>query len=144
MSISLLGDFAGLANTIINRLMPDKTQAEKDKAALLLQDIQVNLAQAQMQADVNKSEAASATGVLGHLGALWVAGWRPGVGWSCALAFFWSYVLCPMLTFGARLAGHPVEMPALDISGMMPVMLGMLGLGWMRTNEKLKGLNPGE
>lgn len=108
--------------------------------------------QAQLTAeniDLEKAELAATVGQLTGQMAIdeqeakseskFVAGWRPAVGWVCASAFAWSFVLQPML--GAILAafGYKVALPALNISEMMPVLLGMLGLGGLRTFEKVNG-----
>jgi len=66
------------------------------------------------------------------------AGWRPAVGWVCAAAFFWSFVLQPMfiLLFGMT---HPANnLPLVDVHQLMPVLIGMLGLGGLRTYEKVR------
>lgn len=141
MSITGVGEIASFATNIINKFFPDKTQEEKDALSLQLQELTVESGLLKGQMDVNQAEASAATGKLTGFGAFFVAGWRPGVGWSCALAFFWSYVAAPLFTYFSNLFGHPVSLPAIDISGMMPVLLGMLGLGTMRSAEKIKGVS---
>jgi hypothetical protein len=142
MSISGLGEIADL----VGKFFPDKTQEEKDKFALELQQLQntqdvtmenlkTQAAVSSNQTDINKVEAGSTN--------FFVAGWRPGIGWSCACAFFWTYVLAPLATFICNAVGHPVTLPTLDIGTMMPVLLGMLGLGGMRTYEKTQGVASG-
>jgi len=69
------------------------------------------------------------------------AGWRPTVGWICALAFGWHFVLQPIAIFATTAAG--VEMPPLpefDMGALLTVLGGMLGLGSLRTYEKMKGV----
>ena len=83
------------------------------------------------QLEVNKAEAAS--------GSIFKGGWRPFIGWVCGVAFAYHFILQPVLLFGVAVAG--VEIPALpefDMSSLMPVLLGMLGLGGLRTVEKIK------
>lgn len=87
------------------------------------------------QSAVNQAEASNSS--------LFVAGWRPAVGWSCAVAFLYSFVLAPLASFSASLVGHPVKLPDLDLTQMMPVLLGMLGIAGMRTYEKVKGVVAG-
>lgn len=78
---------------------------------------------------VNAEEAKSSN--------FFVAGWRPCIGWVCGLAFVWGFVLRPFLEFILAATGHPVNnLPQLNMSEMMPVLLGMLGLAGMRTWEK--------
>jgi hypothetical protein len=100
---------------------------DMEKTALVGQ-----IAELQGQLDTNKAEAAS--------GNVFVAGWRPAVGWVCAMAFGFTFVFAPLATWAAALSGHPVTFPVLDISQLMPVLLGMLGLGVMRTYEKVQGV----
>ena len=68
------------------------------------------------QLEVNKVEAASKS--------MFVAGWRPAVGWTCCIALLSNYILIPMANFGLLLAEMGVEVPSLDMSAMMPVLLG--------------------
>jgi len=85
------------------------------------------------QLEVNKAEAS-------HRSA-WVAGWRPFIGWVCGVALAWHFVLSPVIIFLA--AWFNVTLPALptfDMGSLMTVLMGMLGLGGLRTFEKSKGL----
>ena len=143
MDITGLGAVADLAKNIIGHFWPDKTEQEKAQLQLTLQQLVADSTLAKGQLDVNAAEANAAAGKLGNVGAFFVAGWRPAVGWACALTFAWSYVISPLLVFVLAIFGKHVALPALDLSAMMPVLLGMLGLGGMRTAEKIKGLNPG-
>lgn len=74
---------------------------------------------------------------------IFVAGWRPFIGWVCGLAFTWAFLLYPMLSFFVVALGLPVDLtlvPELDLAAMMPVLMGMLGLGAMRSWEKREGV----
>lgn len=82
------------------------------------------------QLDINKTEA-------GHR-SVFVAGWRPFIGWSCGIALCYSYVVQPILVFILAQTGYLVELPRMDLGEMMPVLMGMLGLGGLRTFEKFK------
>lgn len=84
------------------------------------------------QSDIDKIEAGSDK--------LFVAGWRPFVGWICGVALAVDLILGPFVTWGSALAGHPVEFPKLDTGVLMPVMMGMLGMGAMRSYEKVQGV----
>jgi len=68
---------------------------------------------------------------------MFVAGWRPFLGWVCGLGFASNFLVAPFATWISALAGHPIAFPQADLSTMMPVLLGMLGLGGMRTFEKV-------
>jgi len=71
---------------------------------------------------------------------MFVSGWRPAVGWICATGMGFNFICVPLGNFGCALAGVDVSLPALDLSEMMPVLMGMLGLGAMRSFEKTKGV----
>lgn len=84
------------------------------------------------QIEVNKTEAKS--------GSKFVSGWRPFIGWVCGLGFAVNFLVSPFATFIAKLAGFDIEFPQADLTEMMPVLIGMLGLGVYRTHEKVKGV----
>jgi hypothetical protein len=87
------------------------------------------------QVAVNQAEASS--------GNLFNSGWRPFVGWCCAVAFAWAYVIEPVTVFVLVAAHVPFDvsrLPVLDITTMVTVLLGLLGLGTLRTAEKIKGV----
>lgn len=128
MDITGLGAVADLASTVINKLFPDKSEQEKQQLALTLTVIQGQL-------DTNRAEAGNSS--------LFVAGWRPFVGWVCGTGFGVQFVLGPLAEWGSALAGHPIKFPPMDLGTMMPLLLGMLGLGGMRSVEKVKGVDAG-
>jgi hypothetical protein len=123
----------GLGSKLIERFFPDPAQADAAKLELLKLQQSGELAQIAGQHEVNKIEAASSS--------LFVAGWRPAVGWVCASALAYVYLLYPLLLWAAAIwwpAGKP---PVLVNDGMlMELLLGLLGLGGLRTFEKLKGV----
>lgn len=86
-----------------------------------------------IQAEINKAEAANSN--------IFVSGWRPFIGWVCGVSFTWAFLLEPIIVFIFSASGHPLtDLPKFDISTMSTVLLGMLGLGGMRTFEKFKGV----
>lgn len=113
-----------LANTVVKTIWPDKSEEERAQLAAAL-------ALVQGQMDTNKAEAASAS--------MFVAGWRPAIGWCCAAALAAQYIGRPLLQWAGVLTGHnwPV-LPGID-DNLWQLMLGMLGLGGLRTFEKVKG-----
>lgn len=135
MSITGIGEVATAVTSIVNKIWPDATQAQKDALQREMTQLQMEQAMAQMQADTNKAEAGNAS--------MFVAGWRPFIGWVCGSGLAYQFMLEPLATWVAALAGHPVVMPALDLSTLMTLLLGMLGLGGMRTVEKLNGIKAG-
>jgi hypothetical protein len=116
---------ADLAGTVITRIWPDKSEAEKQQLAAAVQ-----LVQGQM--DINKAEAAS--------GSVFIGGWRPAIGWVCAAALACQYIARPLLVWAGIVTGHNWPMlPGLD-DNLWELMLGMLGMGGLRTLEKVKGV----
>ena len=122
--ITGIGSIADLANTVIAKIWPDKTEAEKQQLAAAVMVIQG-------QIDINKAEAASPS--------IFVSGWRPFIGWVCGSACAWNWIGLPIAKAGLLLAGVSLSISPADISEMMPILMGMLGLGGLRTIEKIKG-----
>jgi len=132
MFASLIPSLLPLVGDVLDRFFPDKEKAEQAKREIESQLTQhlVNIDLAQLE--VNKAEAKSRN--------VFIAGWRPFIGWTCGLALCWTYILQPVAQFVLAQTGHLIDLPGLDMSTMMPVLLGMLGLGGLRTWEKHKGL----
>jgi hypothetical protein len=113
-----------LANTVIGKLFPDKSKEEQAQMAMALTIVQG-------QIDVNRAEAASSS--------TFTSGWRPFIGWVCGMGCAWNWIGLPIAIFVCALAGHPVVLERADLGEMLPLLLGMLGLGGFRTYEKVKG-----
>jgi len=135
MSITGIGEIAQAVGGIVNKFLPDKSQEEKDALTRELAQLQFDQAVIQSQTDTNKAEASNAS--------VFVAGWRPFIGWVCGCAFAWAFVVGPLVSYLARLLGATAELPVLDLSQLSPVLMGMLGLGAMRTVEKVNGIKAG-
>ena len=117
---------AGLIGSALEIFDGDK----KREAELLLKQVDNVQAQAMAQLEVNKVEAAHES--------LFVAGWRPAIGWVCALAIFSDFVLRPvMVWFSGWYPGMPV-FPSLISDNLWELMAGMLGLSGLRTFEKTR------
>jgi ABC-type lipopolysaccharide export system ATPase subunit len=85
------------------------------------------------QLEINKAEAAS--------GSIFKGGWRPAVGWTCAIAFLYHFILKDLIIFGCAIAGVVLpDLPEFDMGTLLTVLGGMLGIGGLRTYEKQKGL----
>ncbi len=113
-----------LVTAAVTRIWPDKSEAERQKFAAAIMAVQGQL-------DVNKAEAANPS--------MLTSGWRPAIGWVCAAALACQYIGRPMLQWGGIVLGHPLpELPGID-DNLWELMLGMLGLGGLRTFEKVKG-----
>lgn len=113
-----------LAGNVINKIWPDKSAAEAAQLAAAV-------ALVQSQLEVNRVEAASPS--------VFVAGWRPFIGWVCGVACAWNWIGLPVAKGALSLAGVAVALEPASLAEMMPILLGMLGLGALRTAEKIKG-----
>jgi len=114
-----------LASSIINKIWPDKTEAEKAQ-------LQAAVVLIQSQLDVNKEEAKNPS--------TFVAGWRPFIGWICGLALFFQYIARPVVQWVSIYMGQQFpDLPGID-DNLWQLLLGMLGLGGLRTFEKVKGV----
>jgi len=120
--ITGLGAVSELANTVIGKIWPDKSEAEKQQLAAA-----VTLVQGQLE--VNKIEASSPS--------VFVSGWRPFIGWVCGTACAWNWIGISIVSTICTILENPVILQKADVSEMMPVLLGLLGLGALRTYEKL-------
>ncbi len=131
----LIGPITG----IINKLIPDRAAAAKATEQLkqmaasgaLQEELDQLKAVTTAQSSINKVEAASAS--------TFVAGWRPAIGWVCAAALGLAYLIAPLFTWVTALIGRPTPFPAFDLGTLMPLMFGLLGMGTLRTVEKIKG-----
>lgn len=113
---------------IVDKFIPDPEA--KAKAEL---ELRADLAEwDNAQQEVNKAEAAHRS--------IYVAGWRPGIGWACAGALWFQYLITPIALWLADIAGHPLPKPPVLDDILWELMFGMLGMGGLRTYEKLKGV----
>jgi hypothetical protein len=124
--------------TILDKIIPDPAAAADaklkavelaQKGELAAMDADVRLALGQLE--VNKAEAATDA---------FRGGWRPAVGWCCALGLFYTFLLRPVLPWAVAAFGADVPpMPAIDNEDLMVLLFGMLGLGGLRTFERVRG-----
>jgi hypothetical protein len=114
-----------LANSIVGKIWPDKSAQEQQQLAAALALIQG-------QMEINKTEAANPS--------VFVSGLRPFIGWVCGAGCAWNWIGLPVAKFALALAGHLISMSPADLSEMMPLLFGLLGLGTLRTFEKTKGV----
>ena len=126
---ALIGPVAGLL---------DKFIEDKDQKAKLAHEISTMAERhafelSKGQLEINKVEAQHRS--------MFVAGWRPFLGWGLSFAMIWHFVLVPLITFICAFAGADIpDLPFFDMESLMTVLLGMLGLGGLRSFEKAKGL----
>jgi hypothetical protein len=131
--IGLLAAVLPAVMEVAGRFLPE----DKEKRAQAEREIQAKLTDSLAQVDlaqlgINKVEVAHRS--------IFVAGWRPFVGWTCGTALAYTYVIQPILVFGLAQTGHLIELPGVDITALMPVLMGILGLGGLRSWEKVKGV----
>jgi hypothetical protein len=119
-----------IGKTLLDRWFPDPAEKSKAEAEMLQMLQEQDLKKVIAQLEVNAAEAASP-----HL---FVAGWRPFVGWCCGAGFLWATIGQPVISWVAVAKGWPAP-PAIDTEVLMYVLGGMLGLGTLRTFEKTKG-----
>lgn len=137
MAFPIVGVLAAIV-PIIERLFPNPQVAAEAKLKMFelqlsggLKELEANLSVALAQLDVNKEEAKAGP---------YRGGWRPFIGWTCGAAFAFNFVLLPISHAVAIYIEFVGTLPQpLDMATMMPVMLGMLGLGGMRSFEKSNG-----
>jgi hypothetical protein len=127
-----ISSIAGLANTLITKIWPDPKDQASAEALLIKTQMDAALAQAQQQIDINKIEAANTN--------VFVSGWRPFVGWVCGSAFALHFLLFPLLNWLAELFGRSAIAIPFDMATLSTVLMGMLGLGTMRSVEKWRGV----
>jgi hypothetical protein len=126
---NLIGPVAGILDKVIED--KDQKNALAHEIATMAERHAQELAKGQI--DINKAEAAS--------GSIFKGGWRPFIGWVCGVAFAYHFILQPFLIFGFAAVGAEIPpLPEFDMGTMMPVLMGMLGLGSLRSFEKYKGV----
>lgn len=128
---------AGVVGKVLDRVWPDpatKAQAALELAKLQqggeLKHLDAELQLALAQAQTNQEEAKS--------GDPFASRWRPAVGWVCVAGLGWNYVGLPISSMACKLAGLTLELSQADMTELMPLLFGMLGLGAMRTYEKVQ------
>lgn len=124
MSLTAALNLGGL---LIERIWPNP----EDQAAARLKLLELQQSGELAQIAVNTEEARNPS--------LWVSGWRPGMGWVCVAACAWNWLGLPVARLVGDLAGVPIALAPADLGEMLPVLMGMLGLGTLRTVERING-----
>ena len=131
--IQLVSALIGPRSSILDKVIPDKDLKEKLVHEIATMAERHAQEQAMAQIEVNKVEAAHRN--------LFVAGWRPAIGWVCCLGMAGNFLVIPFGNMALELMETGVVIPMIELETMMPVLLGMLGLGAMRTVEKTKNVS---
>lgn len=132
MSYDPISAALDLGSKIIERLWPDPEKRDIAKLELFKLQQAGELAEITAQLKVNEVEASNPS--------VFVSGWRPFVGWICAGALALQFIVAPLGVWVASLAGHVVAFPSLDMGTLLTLLGGMLGLGGLRTVEKINGV----
>ena len=121
-----------IGNTLIQRIFPDPAQAAEAKLKLLEMQQNGDLAVMTAQTDTHKIEAASSS--------VFVAGWRPFVGWVCGCGLAYVAIIEPIARFIATMLGYTGAFPPIDTTLTMQVLIGLLGMGGLRSLDKYNGV----
>ena len=120
-----LGAISDLAGTVINKIWPDKSEIEKQQLAAAVMVVQGQL-------DINNVEASNPS--------VFVSGWRPALGWICGAACAWNWIGLPIFKVALAFTAYKIEVSPANMTEMMPILMGMLGLGGLRTLEKINNV----
>jgi len=129
---AVIGALLPALGTLIDRLIPDRAAAEKAKLEIEAQLVASANEAAMAQVEVNKIEA-------GH-SSVFVAGWRPSIGWVCAAGLAWAFVLAPVASWVLVVSGVKAELPDIQTDYLLELVIAMLGMGGLRTFEKMRGV----
>lgn len=136
MGLPILGDIIDAVSGLAGKAIVDKDK--KNEILFKLEELRDKGDQRfheemLAQVELNKVEASS--------GSLFVAGWRPFIGWIGGLGLAWSFIVAPTVEYVAVLQGFQGKLPEFDFSQLFAIVLAMLGIGGMRTFEKWKGVS---
>lgn len=134
------GSVFGLIDTVVKRMWPDPAQQaqarlqlldmqQKGELAQLDAELKTTLAQIQVNDDEARSES------------LFKSGWRPFIGWTCGVSCAWNWLGISVVKFLCSLDHLAINIAPADVSQMWPLLAGLLGIGTLRTVEKLQGAN---
>lgn len=131
--------FLPVVEKILDRILPDKTKRDEARITILgmqqageFKELDSLVASDKNQSDVNLEEAKSES--------LFKSGWRPGFGWLGVIGMGYQIIVHPLVVWYCSVEGIPPP-PALDVSDLITIVTGMLGLGAMRSHDKKHGVN---
>lgn len=126
----ILGPIFEMGRTLIDRFLPDPEKRREAEMELLRMAADGELKQVLAQLEINAREAQHPS--------VWVAGWRPFFGWAGGVGFVYAVIGQPLLAWAAAIKGWPAP-PSLNLDLLWVVVTGMLGIGGLRSLEKVKG-----
>lgn len=130
--LALLPSLLPALTEVLDRVVPDQAAAAKAKTEMEAKLLEAAVSQASQQASINQVEA-------GHQ-SIFVSGWRPFIGWVCGAGLAWAFLLAPMLAWLLPVAGVATVLPALQLEYLLELVVAMLGLGALRSFEKMRGV----
>ena len=128
--LAMLSSLIEPVSVLLDKAIPDKDLKEKLAHEIATMAERHTHAQVQAQLEINKVEAKH--------NSMFVAGWRPACGWVCVLGMAGNFLVIPFANMSLNLLETGVEVPMIDLATMLPVLLGMLGLGGLRSFDKVK------
>ena len=130
--MSILTSLIQPVTKLLDKVIPDAdTKMQIAREIAVMADTHAHqLAEAQIEGNKTEAQSKDFCG----------AGWRPAVGWTCCLGMAGNFLVIPMANFALALSSSSIVIPLIDLSTMLPVLMGMLGLGGLRTYEKTKGV----
>ena len=133
MIAALIPQLLPILATVVDKTVPDKVQ--KSVAMLELEKALID------NADKINLETIKTNQIEAGHKSIWVAGWRPAIGWSCSLGIAWLFIGHPVATWVAQMLGYTgMVMPTIDTEILLELTLAMLGMAGLRTFEKIKGV----
>lgn len=131
--IPILASLLPKVADIVDKVIPDKAAADIARQTLELELIKAANEANIAQTEINKIEAANSN--------IWVSGWRPAIGWVCAVGVFWAFVGSPVALWLALLAGYPnAILPDIPTESLFELVFAMLGMAGLRSFDKMRGL----
>ena len=130
--LALLPSLLPAITEVLDRVVPDQAAAAKAKLEMEAKLLEAATQQAGQQAAINQVEAEHTS--------IFVSGWRPFIGWVCGAGLAWAFLLAPMLAWLLPATGVVAVLPALQMEYLLELVVAMLGLGALRSFEKMKGV----
>ena len=128
--LAILSSLIEPVSVLLDKVIPDKDLKEKLAHEIATMAERHTHAHVQAQLEINKVEAKH--------NSMFVAGWRPACGWVCVLGMAGNFLVIPFANMTLNLLETGAEVPMIDLATMLPVLMGMLGLGGLRSFEKVK------
>jgi hypothetical protein len=129
MNPLILGPILEVGKTLLDRFVPDPVAKQAAELELIRMTADGELKQTIAQLEINAREAQHPS--------IFVAGWRPGFGWAGVAGFVYAVIFHPLLSWAASIRGWPAP-PELNLDLLWVLITGLLGLGSLRTVEKMK------